>query len=334
MKTTFELQTQSQGDNQMLTQYKNMPVLVTGGCGFIGSHLAQKLVEYGAHVTIIDDLSTGSLTNIANINHNITFIHKSIVDLDACMAASAGQKFIFHQAAYISVPGSLENPTACHQTNVMGTLNLLEAAHKNNVERFVFASSAAVYGQREGICDETMQPSPTSPYGFSKFMNELYAHYYTDNYGLNTIGLRYFNVYGPNQNPYGTYAAVVTKLRHQMLHNQPITIFGDGTQTRDFIHVSEVVDANLTLALLDPTHTKGQIFNIATGSSISLLTLLDQLKKQYPDYTGEITFQPKRAGDVTHSRADCSKYNALCSNQNTTAPWNTSTPKQPTIQIE
>ena len=316
----------------LLHEYKNMPVLVTGGCGFIGSHLVQKLVEYGAHVTIIDNLSTGSIVNIKNVQHNVNFIQESIVDLNACMRASKGQKFIFHQAAYISVPGSIENPTTCHETNVIGTLNLLEAAQKNNIERFVFASSAAVYGQREGICNETMPPNPTSPYGFSKLINEIYAQYYTNNFELNTIGLRYFNVHGANQNPHGTYAAVFTKLHYQMAHNNHITIFGDGTQTRDFISVSEVVNANLTLALLDPIHTQGQIFNIATGTSISLLTLIEHLKKQYPDYTGEILFQPKRVGDVTHSRADCSKYKTVCSHS--TPHSSTTITKSPTIQIE
>ncbi len=313
-------------------EYKNMPVLVTGGCGFIGSHLVQKLVEHGAHVTIIDDLSTGSLANIENIQHKVNFIQESIVDFNACMRASKGQKFVFHHAAYISVPGSIENPTTCHEINVMGTWNLLEAARNNTVERFLFASSAAVYGQREGICTETMQSNPTSPYGLSKLINEMYAHYYAHNYQLNTIGLRYFNVYGANQNPHGAYAAVVTKLRYQMAHNEPITIFGDGTQTRDFISVSEVVEANLTLALLDPVRTQGQIFNIATGTSISLLTLIEQLKKHYPDYTGEIFFQPKRAGDVTHSRADCSKYKTLCARPSSS--WSATTIKSPTIQIE
>ncbi len=252
------------------------------------------------------------------------------------MHACKEQKFIFHHAAYISVPGSIENPTLCHETNVMGTFNLLEAARQNGVERFVFASSAAIYGQREGICDETMQPHPNSPYGFSKLINEIYAQQYAHNFGLNTIGLRYFNVYGDNQNPHGTYAAVVTKLRYQMAHNLPITIFGDGTQTRDFIHVSEVVDANLTLAQLDPTTTQGQLFNIATGTSISLLTLIDQLKKQHPNYTGEIYFEPRRAGDVTDSRADCSKYKNICSPHATNALGplrHTTAQKSPTVQI-
>ena len=319
----------------MLTHeyYKNLPVLVTGGCGFIGSHLTQKLVEYGAKVTILDDLSTGSLDNIATIKHHINFIQKNIADSDACMRACKGQKFIFHHAAYISVPGSLENPTICHKTNVMGTFNLLEAARQNNAERFVFASSAAVYGQREGLCDETMPPNPNSPYGFSKFINEIYAQQYAHNFGLNTIGLRYFNVYGAHQNPHGTYAAVVTKLRYQMMHNLPITIFGDGTQTRDFIHVSEVVHANLNLALLDPAITQGQVFNIATGTSISLLTLIDHLKKQYPHYTGEILFQPKRAGDVADSRADCSKYKNIGTNDTTNPAWHTDAQQSPMIQI-
>jgi nucleoside-diphosphate-sugar epimerase len=320
----------------MLTHeyYKNKPVLITGGCGFIGSHIAQKLVEYGAHVTIIDDLSTGSLANIENIKHNITFIEDNIVNFDACMRACKGQAFVFHQAAYISVPGSLENPAICNSTNVTGTFNLLEAARQNHVERFIFASSAAIYGQREGLCREDMQPNPNSPYGFSKFINEIHAQQYTNTYKLNTIGLRYFNVYGPRQNPHGTYAAVVTKLQYQMAHNLPITIFGDGTQTRDFIHVSRVVQANLNLALLDPKITQGQIYNIATGMSISLLTLIQQLKKYYPNYSGDIVLQPKRSGDVTDSRADCSKYRNTCIQQSIDAWWQTPAPTPTTIQVE
>jgi UDP-N-acetylglucosamine 4-epimerase len=308
--------------------YNNKSVLVTGGCGFIGSHIAQRLVEYGAHVTIVDDLSTGNRANIASIIHAINFVEASIVDVDICMQLCKNQHFVFHQAAYISVPGSIENPLLCHENNVLGTFNLLEAARRHTVQRFVFASSAAVYGQREGICHEQMEPAPTSPYGFSKLLNEIYAQYYATRYSLNTIGLRYFNVYGTHQNPHGSYAAIVAKLTHQMALNESISIFGDGTQTRDFVPVSTVVDANLTLASIDPIYTRGELFNIATGKSISLLTLIQKLLRQYPDYRGDIQFLPKRPGDIAHSQADCSKYQKLCDQ------FNVMLPTQNSIQIE
>ncbi|HRN78040.1 MAG TPA: NAD-dependent epimerase/dehydratase family protein [Candidatus Dependentiae bacterium] len=288
--------------------YAHKHVLVTGGCGFIGSHIAQILVNIGAQVTILDDLSSGTLENIADFKDQVTFIHDSITNFDACLQATKNQEIVFHEAAFISVPESVANPTRCHEVNVHGMFNMLEAARHNKVKTFVYASSAAVYGQREGICKEDMQPSPTSPYGFSKLMNEIYAQQYSTVYRMTTIGLRYFNVYGPRQNPNGAYAAVVAKFTHQMQNNLPITIFGDGQQTRDFISVEQVVEANLTLATLDPALTNKQVFNIATGKSISLLELIDQLKVKFPGYHQEIQFVPARSGDIKHSSADCSKY--------------------------
>lgn len=292
--------------------YKNKPVLVTGGCGFIGSHIAQKLVELGARVTIIDDLSTGSLNNIQNINNNITFLQKSIVDFDACLQATENNEIIFHLAAFISVPQSMQDPTACHRTNIDGTFNLLEAARRNQCRRFVLSSSAAVYGPNLNVCTETTPCAPTSPYGLSKLIGELYCKEFTQNFNIETVMLRYFNVYGPRQNPNGAYTAVVAKFTDLMKQNKPVTIFGDGTQTRDFIPVEKVAKANLLLGMAPIEKVNGEVFNIATGNSMNLLELVDQLKKDYPGYNQEIIFKPARAGDIKHSRADCTKFTALC----------------------
>lgn len=290
--------------------YKDLPVLITGGCGFIGSHLSAKLVDLGAQVTIIDDLSSGSIENIAAIQNKVVFIQKSIVDKQACLQAAQGQKIIFHLAAFISVPQSIEQPEVCHAINVDGTVNLLEAARLNGIERFVFSSSAAVYGPTTGMCSETTPTDPQSPYGFSKLIGELYCQQYAKNYGINTVIMRYFNVWGDRQNPNGAYAAVVAKFMHQMEANKPITIFGDGLQTRDFVPVSTVVQANLTLGMLAPS-IAGQVFNIATGKSINLLDLIEQLQKKFPSWVGEIIYAPTRSGDLKYSYADCSKYTAL-----------------------
>lgn len=292
----------------LTTFYRNRTVLVTGGCGFIGSHLAQALVDLGAQVTIIDDFSTGSFDNIASCADKIRFIHDSIVNPDACELAMEGQMIVFHQAAYISVAGSVLAPAICHATNVTGTFNLLEAARKHNVRRFVYASSAAVYGQREGISSEASPTQPISPYGASKLIKEIYAQQYARTYGLHTIGLRYFNVYGPRQNPHAAYSAAIAKFRHQMANNLAITIFGDGTQTRDFIPVQEVVLANLILAALDSHETYGKVYNIATGTSITLLDMIEKLRAEFPQFTGPIEFQSARPGDVKRSEADCSNY--------------------------
>lgn len=286
--------------------YHNLPVLVTGGAGFIGSHLVEKLVELGAKVTVIDDLSSGSIQNLDRVLYKITFMQKSITDMNACLEATKDKAVIFHLAAFISVPDSIKKPQLCHQINVDGTFNILEAARINNVERFVFSSSAAVYGPAEHICKEDISCNPQSPYGTSKLVGELLCKQYADNFRLKTACLRYFNVFGDRQNPNGAYAAVVAKFKHLMKQNLPLTIFGDGLQTRDFIPVEKVAEANLTIAMLDEIH--GDIYNVGTGRSINLLQLVDLLKEEIPDYTGKITFAPARAGDIKHSSADCSKY--------------------------
>lgn len=291
--------------------YRGKNVLVTGGCGFIGSHIAEKLVDLGAHVTILDDLSTGFLHNIESIKNKVTLIIASITDPNICKNTTKNKDIIFHLAAFISVPQSVEEPLVCHNVNINGTLNLLEAARINNVQRFVFSSSSAVYGSTNDIAKETDPCIPTSPYGMSKRVGELYCQQYAQHYGLKTICLRYFNVYGPRQDPNGPYAAVVAKFTYQMKHNLPITIFGDGKQTRDFIPVTDVANANLQCGMLNADLMNGQPFNIATGQSINLFELIELLKQQFPNYTEQILFGPPRPGDTKDSQADCSKYFSL-----------------------
>lgn len=292
--------------DKMMHFYENKPVLITGGAGFIGSYLCELLVDLGAHVTVMDDLSTGNLDNIQHIADNIKFIQASITDRQACIDATEGQHIIFHLAAFISVPESIEKPDRCHEINVNGLVNILEAARLNGVKKVVFSSSAAIYGNHEGLCTENMHSVPTSPYGMSKRIGELYCQQYSVVYGIDTVCLRYFNVYGARQNPNGPYAAAVARFKHQMSNNLPITIFGDGMQTRDFIPVEEVALANATLAMLEGS--QGEIFNVATGKSVNLFEIIEMLKQDFPAYSIPVTFAPARLGDVKHSSADCSKY--------------------------
>jgi len=204
--------------------YENLPVLVTGGAGFIGSHLVKKLIELGADVTILDT-ETNRTKNLQQVRDKIHFIQASVTDFDICLASTKNKKIVFHLGAFVSVPESVENPQACHNININGTFNLLEACRLNNTKRFVFSSSAAVYGPTQKVCTESDSCNPTSPYGTSKLIGELLCKQYAQNYGLQTICLRYFNVFGKNQNPNGAYAAVVAKFMDQIEQNKPITIF-------------------------------------------------------------------------------------------------------------
>lgn len=305
----------------METFYRNKKVLVTGGCGFIGSHLAERLVSLGADVTILDDLSTGSLDNIAAIRSSITLIIASITDLAVCEQATKDKEIVFHLAAFISVPQSVEEPLRCHKVNINGTLFLLEASRNNGIKRFIFSSSSAVYGSTLTIAKESDICKPTSPYGMSKYVGELYCQQYSSHYQLKTVCLRYFNVYGPRQDPHGPYAAVVAKFTNHMRDNLPITVYGDGTQTRDFIPVQDVVTANLQCGMLPTEVMNGQPFNIASGTSISILQLIEQLKKQFPAYTAPILFTTPRLGDTKDSQADCNKYMRLVLKQELPTPF-------------
>jgi len=295
----------------LFSQYKDIPVLVTGGCGFIGSHLVEKLVESGAHVTILDNLSSGRKENIEAVKDKVLFMPGDITDFETCLQATKNQYIIFHLAAFLSVPGSMENPFDCHNINVIGTQNILEAARINNVKRFVFSSTCAIYGESEYECREDDKPAPASVYGFSKLIGEIYCKEYAQIFDMETVIMRYFNVYGSRQNPHGCYAGVIAKFTYNMEHDLPIIIFGDGKQTRDYVPVSNVVMANLFLGICDKSHTHGEIFNIGTGKSITLLELIEILKKQYPCYQKDPVFMPVRPGDVKYITADCSKYNKL-----------------------
>lgn len=291
--------------------YNNKNILVTGGSGFIGSHIVEKLVELEANVTVLDNLSSGNLNNLSAVKDKVKFINGDINNLELCIKVGQNQNVIFHLAAFISVPESMLRPEQCSQTNVNGTLNLLESCRINNISKFIFSSSSAVYGPRNNECHEDDICNPTSVYGYSKYIGEQYCKMYSVLYNLQTICLRYFNVYGERQNPNGAYAAVVAKFKNQMLNNQPIEIFGNGLQTRDFIHVSKIVDANLKLATLDCDFLNGQPVNVATGHSITLLSLIETLKKEFNNFNGDILFKPARSGDIEHSKASCNKINKL-----------------------
>ena len=292
--------------------YKGVPVLVTGGCGFIGSHLAEKLVELGADVTILDNLSTGNTENITAIADKVTFIQGDIRNFETCLAATQDKKIIFHLAAFVSVPASIENPQKCHDINVLGTRNMLEAGRINNAHRFVFSSTCAIYGESSLQCTEDIQPNPISPYGFSKLLAEIFCKEYTQIFDMETVALRYFNVYGSRQNPQTSYAGVIAKFMHNMEKNLPLTIFGDGMQTRDYVPVETVVEANIICGICKKSLIQGEVFNIATEKSINIFDVIDMLQEQYPFYNNEIIHMPARPGDVLHIAADCSKYKNVC----------------------
>jgi len=219
----------------------------------------------------------------------------------SCLKATENKDLVFHLAAFISVPESIKNPDLCHKINIDGTRNVLEGCRKNNVKTFIYSSSSAVYGNKNDVCSENDPLNPQSPYAESKRASELLCQEYAVTHGLNTGILRYFNVYGQRQNPNGPYAAVVARFTQQLKNGEPLTIFGDGSQTRDFIHVSHVAQANLNIGAKDGL--RGEVLNIGTGKSINLLELVDQLEKELDTKLTAINFLPAREGDILHSQA-------------------------------
>lgn len=283
-----------------------MKYLVTGGCGFIGSHIAEELVAEGHSVAIFDNLSSGYEKNITAFRDKVDFIKGDVRDAGALLQACKGVDFVFHEAALVSVFDSVERPADNNDINITGTLNVLLAARENRVKRVAVASSAAVYGNNPALPKrEEMKPEPESPYAVAKILKEYYFSIFHKLYGLETVCLRYFNVYGPRQDPSSMYSGVISKFTDNILAGKGITIFGDGLQTRDFVYVKDVVRANL-MAMRSPAAGKGEVFNVASGRSVSLLDLLAALCRIEGR---EITpvLKEARAGDIRHSSADISR---------------------------
>jgi len=283
--------------------------LITGGAGFIGSHLVERLVRDGQHVRVLDNLSTGKWENIEPFLAAVEFITGDIRDLKVVQQAVEGVDYVLHQAAVPSVPRSVKDPLVTNSANVDGTLNILIAARDAGVKRVVYASSSSVYGDTPILPKrEEMRPTPRSPYAVSKLAGELYCQVFYHVYGLETVALRYFNVFGPRQDPKSQYAAVVPKFITALLRGEPPTIFGDGEQSRDFTYVENVVEANL-LAAKAPG-VAGQVFNIACGERLTV----NQLAAILSEIIGvnlEPEHVPPRPGDVRYSLADISKARKL-----------------------
>lgn len=291
---------------------ENTTFLVTGAAGFIGSNLCEALLNKGCKVKALDDLSTGKQENIDLFleNPNYTFIKGDIKDLDVCLKACEGVDFVLHQAAWGSVPRSLEMPLFYNKNNIEGTLNMLEAARQNGVKKFVYASSSSVYGDEPNLPKtEGREGNLLSPYALTKRCDEEWAKLYTKFYGLDTYGMRYFNVFGRRQDPDGAYAAVIPKFLKQLMHGETPTINGDGKQSRDFTYIDNVIEANLK-ACLAPHEAAGEAFNIAYGGREFLIDIYYGLTKAL-GVNIEPNFGPDRKGDIKHSNADISKARKL-----------------------
>jgi nucleoside-diphosphate-sugar epimerase len=284
--------------------------LVTGGAGFIGSHIVEALLHEGHQVRVLDNFSTGRRDNLRPFQKafpvTLEIRRGDIRNKKTCAEAVQGRDYVLHQAAQISVPRSMEDPEETQAINMAGTLNLLAASRKAGVKKLVLASSCAVYGddpsgqERSRPKAESHLPNPLSPYALSKLVGEYYCQIFSKSFGLPTVALRYFNVFGPRQDPRSAYAAVIPKFISALLQKKAPTVYGDGRQSRDFVYVLDVVQANLKACRLPGV--SGQVFNVASGRSVNLLQLLAELQKIAPP-APEIVFAPPRPGDVRHSQA-------------------------------
>jgi nucleoside-diphosphate-sugar epimerase len=279
--------------------------LVTGGAGFIGSHIVEKLLSEGHTVRVIDNFDTGNRENLRTFTGKLEILEGSITDRETLATAVSGIDYVFHEAARGSVPRSVGDPLGTHDANVTGTINVLKAAKDAGVRRVVCASSSSVYGETPVLPkEESMKPLPQSPYALSKLMLEHYCEMFHRVYGLETVSLRYFNIYGPRQNPELQYAAVVPIFIKNMLQNKPCVIYGDGLQTRDFTFVEDCVAANLVSCKHE--NAPGQVLNVCCGDQISVLDLFQTIADML-DYKLAPVHEPQRAGDVRHSRGSTQK---------------------------
>ena len=281
--------------------------LITGVAGFIGSSLARAVLAQGDQVRGIDNLSTGKRDNIAEIENKIDFREADLADLDVLQDACRGVDYVFHEAAIPSVPKSVLDPLGSNRANVDGTVHVLIAARDAKVKRVVYAASSSAYGDTPTLPKhEGMPPNPISPYAVAKLASEYYMTSFYRCYGLETVCLRYFNIFGPRQDPTSPYSGVLAKFITQMLNGEQPTILGDGKQSRDFTYIDNVVSANLLAAKAPAIQAAGQVFNVATGTRIDLNETFHTLKKII-GFKGEVNYGPDRAGDVKHSLADLSR---------------------------
>lgn len=294
-------------------------ILVTGGAGFIGSNLCETLLELGSEVVCLDNFATGKRENLdAFIQHPKFTLHEAdIRDLDACQRAVEGADFVLHQAALGSVPRSIEDPITSNNVNISGFVNMLWAAKEEGVKRFVYAASSSTYGDSEKLPKvEEAIGKPLSPYAITKYVNELYADIFHSAYGIDTIGLRYFNVFGRKQDPNGAYAAVIPKFVMQLMKKESPIINGDGSYSRDFTYIDNVIQLNLLALTSDRESALNEVFNTAVGQRTSLLELVNLLKQYLAKYDPEIeqveiSHGPKRPGDIAHSLASIDKAKSL-----------------------
>lgn len=293
--------------------WKEEFVLVTGGAGFIGSNLCETLLELGAKVRCMDNLLTGRMSNIeALLAHpRFEFFAGDICSQEDCEKALVGITRISHQAALGSVPRSIEFPHRTHEINASGFLTMLHAAKEKNIKRFVYASSSSVYGDAQGLPKvEGQEGNPISPYAVTKKLNEQYAKVYHQIHGMEVVGLRYFNVFGKNQDPNGVYAAAIPKFLNKLIHNEEVLIHGDGLQTRDFTYVKNAVSANVLALSTNKPSAVGTVYNVACGDSFSLIEVIEALKiglsRKGINSQSAVVFGPERSGDVKHSLASVS----------------------------